>query len=61
MIVVAYQPLGSLNTVIALAIAGVKVLIIAAIFMDLRERGSRYCFRRRRAVLARDIVLARVR
>jgi cytochrome c oxidase subunit 4 len=38
-IVVAYQPLGSLNTVIAPAIAGVKMLIIAATFMKLRERG----------------------
>ena len=37
-VVMAYQPLGRLNTVIALTIAGVKVLIIAAIFMELRER-----------------------
>ena len=34
----AYQPLGSLNTVAALTIATIKVLIIATIFMELRER-----------------------
>jgi cytochrome c oxidase subunit 4 len=37
-VTLAYQPLGSLNAGVALAIAAVKVLIIAAIFMELRER-----------------------
>ncbi len=37
-VVLAYQPLGRLNTVVALAIASLKVLIIAAIFMELREQ-----------------------
>jgi len=39
-VLLAYQPLGSFNTVIALAIATVKALIVAAIFMELRERGG---------------------
>jgi cytochrome c oxidase subunit 4 len=34
---VAYCPLGSFNTVVALTIAAVKTLIVAAIFMELRE------------------------
>jgi cytochrome c oxidase subunit 4 len=34
----AYQPLGAFNTGIALAIAAGKALIIAAVFMELRER-----------------------
>jgi cytochrome c oxidase subunit 4 len=34
----AYQPLGSANTVLALGIATGKALIVAAIFMELRER-----------------------
>jgi cytochrome c oxidase subunit 4 len=33
----AYQPLGALNTVLALTIAGTKALIVLAIFMELRE------------------------
>jgi cytochrome c oxidase subunit 4 len=33
----AYQPLGALNTWIALAIAVIKALIVAAVFMELRE------------------------
>jgi cytochrome c oxidase subunit 4 len=37
-VTLAYQPLGSFNTAAALAIAAVKVLIIAAVFMELRER-----------------------
>jgi cytochrome c oxidase subunit 4 len=36
----AYQPLGSFNTAAALAIATIKVLIIAAIFMELRAARS---------------------
>ena len=34
----AYQPLGSFNLVVALLIAGIKALIVAAIFMELREQ-----------------------
>lgn len=34
----AYLPLGTWNTVVALSIAAVKALIVAAIFMELRER-----------------------
>jgi len=37
-IALAYQRLGALNTPIALAIATTKALIVAAIFMELRER-----------------------
>ena len=36
----AYQPLGSFNLAIAMLIAGLKALIVAAIFMELRERGG---------------------
>lgn len=36
-VVLAYQPLGRGNLVIALCIAGAKVVIIAAVFMELRE------------------------
>jgi cytochrome c oxidase subunit 4 len=39
-ITLAYQPLGAFNTPIALAIATTKALIVAAIFMELRERRS---------------------
>jgi cytochrome c oxidase subunit 4 len=34
----AYQPLGSINTVIALLIATAKALIVAAVFMELKRR-----------------------
>ncbi len=34
----AYQPLGRGNTVLALAIATIKALIVAVIFMELWER-----------------------
>jgi cytochrome c oxidase subunit 4 len=37
---VAYQPLGTFNTVIALTIATMKALLIAAVFMELRERNG---------------------
>jgi cytochrome c oxidase subunit 4 len=37
-VTLAYQPLGSLNLPVALTIATAKVLIVAAIFMELRER-----------------------
>jgi cytochrome c oxidase subunit 4 len=39
-ITLAYQRLGAFNTPIALAIALTKALIVAAIFMELRERRS---------------------
>jgi cytochrome c oxidase subunit IV len=35
----AYQPLGTFNTVLALAIAATKALMVATVFMELR-RGS---------------------
>ena len=34
----AYLPLGALNTIVALAIAATKAALVAAIFMELRER-----------------------
>lgn len=37
-IALAYQKLGSFNTPIALAIATAKALVVAAVFMELRER-----------------------
>jgi cytochrome c oxidase subunit IV len=36
----AYQPLGSFNLFIALLIATSKALIVAAVFMELRERSG---------------------
>jgi cytochrome c oxidase subunit 4 len=36
----AYQPLGALNTALALVIATGKALIVAAFFMELRSSGS---------------------
>jgi cytochrome c oxidase subunit 4 len=36
----AYQPLGAFNTPIALAIASAKALLIAAVFMELREHNA---------------------
>lgn len=36
-VLMAYQPLGTFNTVIALGIATMKALLIAAIFMELHE------------------------
>jgi cytochrome c oxidase subunit 4 len=37
-VVFAYQPLGSLNLPLALFIAATKATIVAAVFMELRER-----------------------
>jgi cytochrome c oxidase subunit 4 len=37
-VTLAYQPLGAFNGPIALVIAAVKALIVAAIFMELRDR-----------------------
>jgi cytochrome c oxidase subunit 4 len=39
-VLVAYVPLGSANTPIALIIAALKAALIAAIFMELRERDA---------------------
>ena len=39
-VTLAYLPLGSANTVIALSVATLKALLIAAVFMELRERGG---------------------
>jgi cytochrome c oxidase subunit 4 len=39
-VVLAYQPLGRGNLVVALCIAAAKAAIIAAVFMELRERRS---------------------
>lgn len=36
----SYQPLGNFNLVVALAIACTKVFMVAAIFMELRERSA---------------------
>jgi cytochrome c oxidase subunit 4 len=35
---IAYQPLGTVNAFAALGIASIKTLIVAAVFMELRER-----------------------
>ena len=37
-VLIAYQPLGAANTFLALGIAGIKASIVAAVFMELRER-----------------------
>ena len=39
-LILAYQPLGAFNTAAALAIAAAKALLIAAVFMELRERNG---------------------
>jgi cytochrome c oxidase subunit 4 len=39
-VLTAYQPLGPFNTVAALTIATIKALLIAAVFMELRDRGG---------------------
>ena len=39
-VLVAYQPLAGVNFVVALTIASVKVAIVGAIFMELRERSA---------------------
>jgi cytochrome c oxidase subunit 4 len=39
-VLMAYQPLGQFNLIIALFIATAKALIVAAVFMELRERGG---------------------
>jgi cytochrome c oxidase subunit 4 len=40
-VTLAYQPLGALNMVAALSIGAIKSTIVAAVFMELRYRGSR--------------------
>ena len=37
-LVLSYQPLGAFNGPIALGIASVKALVVAVVFMELRER-----------------------
>ena len=36
----AYLPLGAVNTVVALAIAATKAALVAAVFMELRDRNA---------------------
>jgi cytochrome c oxidase subunit IV len=40
-VALAYVPLGALNAVVAIAIGTIKAAIVAAIFMELRQRGAR--------------------
>jgi cytochrome c oxidase subunit 4 len=40
-VTLSYVPLGVFNTVIALLIAATKASIVAAVFMELRHRGTR--------------------
>lgn len=59
-VLVAYQPLGALNTVVALLVAALKALIIATVFMELRERpGLTVAFAMAGFFLARHSALAR--
>ncbi len=37
-VTLAYQPLGSFNSVVALCIATLKAALVAAVFMELSER-----------------------
>ncbi len=39
-VTLAYQPLGSFNSVVALCIATLKAALVAAVFMELSERRS---------------------
>jgi cytochrome c oxidase subunit 4 len=39
-VTLAYRPLGAFNMVAALAIGTIKAAIVAAVFMELRRRGS---------------------
>jgi cytochrome c oxidase subunit 4 len=39
-VTLAYMPLGAFNAVVALTIGSFKAAIVAAIFMELRHRGS---------------------
>jgi cytochrome c oxidase subunit 4 len=39
-VLISYQPLGHFNLIIALFIATAKALIVAAVFMELRDRGG---------------------
>ena len=60
-VTLAYQPLGMFNGPIALSIATVKALIVAAIFMELRERRPlTLAFAGAGVILARHSSLARV-
>ena len=37
-VAIAYVPLGTVNTVVALLIAAIKAALVAAVFMELRDR-----------------------
>jgi cytochrome c oxidase subunit 4 len=39
-VTLAYQPLGAFNAVAALTIGSIKAAVVAAVFMELRHRGS---------------------
>lgn len=39
-VAIAYAPLGAANTVVAMVIATIKGALVAAIFMELRERSA---------------------
>jgi len=40
-VTIAYLPLGAFNLVISLGIAATKAALVAAVFMELRQRGDR--------------------
>jgi cytochrome c oxidase subunit 4 len=40
-VTLSYVPLGNFNSVVALTIAATKAAVVAAVFMELRRRGSR--------------------
>jgi cytochrome c oxidase subunit 4 len=40
-VMLAYLPLGALNIAVALGIGAIKAGIVAALFMELRHRGTR--------------------
>ena len=40
-VTLAYLPLGAFNALIALSIAATKAAVVAAVFMELRQRGAR--------------------
>jgi cytochrome c oxidase subunit 4 len=40
-VTLAYQPLGAFNAMVALGIGATKAAIVAAVFMELRQRGLR--------------------
>ncbi|MCC8969495.1 cytochrome C oxidase subunit IV family protein [Bradyrhizobium brasilense] len=40
-VTLAYLPLGSFNSAVAIVIAAIKATIVAVFFMELRDRGAR--------------------